>query len=369
MGNSKQEGNSEQEVQARIEAARDGCNRALVGHGLRSSSELLAEIPGDTRTDRYGDGGVVTELEVEVANILGKPAAVFLPTGIMAQQIVLRVHADRRARRSVVWHPACHLDWHEGRGYQWLHDLVGVQAGSIREPLTVSALESVSGAPAALLVELPQRDLGGILPSLDELAAMTDWARQRGAATHLDGARIWEAAAGYGRSEAELADYFDTAYVSFYKGIGAISGCCVAGPVDVIAEVTEWRTRHGGRAFALWPYAASALAGLRSRRARMPEYLDHARRIASALAGADWIRVLPDPPHTSMMHLQLSASPMELRDRGLSIAESDGVWTFVEPFAVDDPRQLRVELSVGEATLGFTPDEVRGLLHRLASPT
>jgi threonine aldolase len=183
----------------------------------------------------------------------------------------------------------------------------------------------------------------------------------------MDGARIWEAAAGYGRSEAEVADAFDTVYVSFYKGLGAISGCCVAGPADVIAEVSEWRTRHGGRAFALWPYAASALAELRSRRCRMPDYLEHARRIAAAMTGFDWVRVLPDPPQTSMMHLQLRLSKAELLDRALAIADSEGIWTFPEPFALDDPTQLRIEMSVGDATLGFSPDEILSLLRRLAT--
>lgn len=358
-------GSDEDTTRARIEELRSTSSRFVNGHGNRSPSELLAEIPDDTRADRYGHGGVVEELEAEVADLLGKPAAVFLPTGTMAQQIALRVHADRGGRRAVVWHPACHLDWHEGRGYHWLHDLVGTPAGDIREPLTAASLTDVAERPAALLVELPQRDLGGVLPSWDDLMAMTDWAHDRGAAAHLDGARIWEAATGYGRSEAEVADTFDTVYVSFYKGIGAISGCCLAGPADVMAEATEWRTRHGGRAFALWPYAASALTALRSRRSRMPEYLDHARRIAAALAGLDGVRVLPDPPQTSMMHLQLRVSKGELLDRGLAIAESESVWTFAEPFAVDNPDHLRIELSVGDATLSFGPGEIRAFVETL----
>jgi threonine aldolase len=67
-------------------------------------ADLLASIPADTVPDRYGDGGVVAELEAEIAGLLGK-AAVYLPSGTMAQQSVLRVHADRRQRRAVVYHP------------------------------------------------------------------------------------------------------------------------------------------------------------------------------------------------------------------------------------------------------------------------
>ncbi len=96
-------------------ALRGQCTVFLTGHGPVSAAGLLASIPPDTAVDRYGDGGVVAELETEIAGLLGKPAAAFLPSGTMAQQSVLRVHADRRQRRTVVFHPMCHLHRHEGR--------------------------------------------------------------------------------------------------------------------------------------------------------------------------------------------------------------------------------------------------------------
>lgn len=350
----------------RLDEARKRCTRWLNGHGRQGPAELLHTIPPDVEPDRYGAGGVVEALEGEVAELLGKEAALFLPTGTMAQQIALRIHADRRRRRTVVWHPACHLDRHEGRGYQRLHDLVGVPAGTLRTPLGLEDLEAIAEPPAALLLELPQRDLGGTLPSWDQLEAMVAWARERGAAVHLDGARLWEAAPFYGRPESEVARNFDTVYVSFYKGLGGIAGCCVAGPSDVIAEEAEWRVRHGGRAFALWPYAASALTVLRLRRHRMGRYWEHAMAIAGALEGSDAVRVLPDPPQSRMMHLELRVTPDDVKERAMSIAEAEGIWTFDGPFAVDGPSLVRLELSVGDATLDFEPEEVRALVERLA---
>ena len=117
------------ETAADLAALRATCTRFLTGHGAGRAADLLATIPPDTQTDRYGEGGVVTELESEVMLVLGKPAAVFLPSGTMAQQAVLRVHADRRQRRVIVFHPACHIDTHEGRGYERLHQLTGRPAG------------------------------------------------------------------------------------------------------------------------------------------------------------------------------------------------------------------------------------------------
>ena len=111
-------------------ALRDQCTVFLTGHGPVRAADLLASIPADTVPDHYGDGGVVAELEAEIARLLGKPAAVYLPSGTMAQQSVLRVHADRRQRRAVVYHPLCHLDRHEDRAFQRLHGLTGRPAGS-----------------------------------------------------------------------------------------------------------------------------------------------------------------------------------------------------------------------------------------------
>ena len=115
-------------------ALRDQCTVFLTGHGPVRPADLLASIPADTVPDRYGDGGVVAELEAEIAGLLGKPAAVYLPSGTMAQQSVLRVHADRRQRRAVVYHPLCHLDRHEDRAFQRLHGLIGRPAGDLAWP-------------------------------------------------------------------------------------------------------------------------------------------------------------------------------------------------------------------------------------------
>src|SRR2546429_190315 len=112
-----------------LDATRDRCTRFLNWHGPGRPAEMLSEIPPDTVPDRYGDGGAVAELEGEVAALLGKPSAVFLPSGTTAQQAALRVHADRRDRRVVLFHPLCHLDWHEGEAYRRLHGLVGRPVG------------------------------------------------------------------------------------------------------------------------------------------------------------------------------------------------------------------------------------------------
>jgi threonine aldolase len=351
------------------DAVADTCTRSLSGHGRRQASALLASIPADTRIDYYGLGGVVGELETKVASLLGKQAALFVPSGTMAQQATLRVHAERRGRKTIVFHPACHLESHEERGYQRLHGLFGVPVGPRQEPLSAVNLAQVHEPVAALLIELPQRDLGGVLPHWDELVAQVAWARERGAAVHLDGARLWESTPYYKKSPAEIASLFDSVYVSFYKGLGGIAGCCVAGEADVIAEVSTWRTRHGGRLFGLWPYAASALNVLDARLPLMPTYYRHAIAIATALGDLPGIEVLPEPVQTPMMHLRLRVGLEDLRRHALEIARADRIWTFARPFVSEGASLQRIELSIGDATLEFTPSEVRTLVERLVNGT
>ncbi|HEY7146793.1 MAG TPA: beta-eliminating lyase-related protein [Streptosporangiaceae bacterium] len=347
---------------------RERCTRFLHGHGPVRAADLLATIPPGTEVDRYGEGGAVAELEARACELLGKPAAVFVPSGTMAQQSVLRVHAGRRQGSTIVFHPMCHIDREEGDGYRRLHQLAGRPAGHRDRLLTLADLDEIAEPVAALVLELPQRNIGGQQPGWAQLREQVDWARERGAAVHLDGARLWESAAGYSRSEAEIAGLFDTVYVSFYKGIGALPGCCVAGPADVIAELREWRRRMGGTLFAMWPNAASALTCLDRRRPLMPAYLRQARLIAAALRGVPGVRVIPDPPQAPMMHLLLRNSREGFIASAARLAAEEGVWTWPRPVPTADPAVQRVELAVGDATCALSAEQARDMIAALAGP-
>ena len=348
-----------------LEQYRSRCARFLGGHGNRGAGELLAAIARDTAMDRYGAGGVVEALEREICDVLGKPAAVFMPSGTMAQQVALRIHADRRGVRSIAWHPTCHLEIHEDKAYQRLHGLVGVNVGNPRMLFTLADLEGVQEPLAAVLFELPQREIGGVLPPWNDLKKQVAHVRSGGAAVHLDGARLWESTPFYGRTPAQVAALFDTVYVSFYKGLGALAGCCLAGPADVIDEARLWRKRHGGTLYGMWPNAASALAALRERLPLMPKYVAHARAIAKALQGAKGVELVPDPPHTNMMRIHLRVDDKRFRDNALRIAEKRGVFTWPQSAPGPTPSYRTVELSIGDATLAFKPQEAADIIAEL----
>src|SRR5215211_3150991 len=213
-----------------IRAAIAGADRFLnAWHGAPPIREALLQLAHatapDERQDRYGTGERVERLEARVADLLGQEAAVFMPSGTMAQQIALRIWSERKRCATVAFHPTCHLELHEERGYERLHGLHARLVGDPNRLIAFADLEAIREPLAALLLELPQREIGGLLPEWDELVAQGTWARERDIALHLDGARLWEAGPFYGREYAELAGLFDSVYVSFYKGLGGLAGC------------------------------------------------------------------------------------------------------------------------------------------------
>jgi threonine aldolase len=348
-----------------IAARRAACTDTFLGNGFGRPAEMIASIGDDVEPDLYGEGGVVADLEREIAALLGKPAAVFLPSGTMAQAAALRVHADARGRRTVLWHPYCHVARHENEGFARMHALIGRMVGDLTRLITLDDLRAVAEPVAALLLELPQRDLGGQLPPFDDLVAQTGWARERGAAVHMDGARLWEASAGYRKTPAEIATLFDTVYVSFYKGIGALPGCCVAGSASDVAQVKEWRRRLGGTLFALWPGAASARHRLAGALAEMPARMEHAHAVAAALEAVPGIRVLPAPPQTPMMHIRLSTTVDKYAENAKRLAETDKLWVSPRAAPTAMAGTVVVELTIGSATLRHQPSFIAETFSRL----
>jgi threonine aldolase len=290
---------------------------------------------------------------------------VFMPSGTMIQQTALRIHADRRAARVVAFHPTCHLELHEDKAYQRLHGLVGLTVGDATQLMTLADLERIHEPLAALLIELPQREIGGQLPAWDDLVAQTQWARERGAAVHMDGARLWECGPYYGRPLSEIAALFDTVYVSFYKGLGGTAGGMLLGEKELIDEAREWRHRHGGTIYNLWQFAASDLAGLRLRLPRMAAYAKHARVVAKALSKIDGIEIKPDPPQTPMMHIYLRTTAEAFNAGVRRVAKRDRLWLLGGSWPADVPGHRVVELYAGDATLDLSADAVADAFREL----
>jgi threonine aldolase len=346
------------------DAIRAQCSRFLAAWAApRPPREILrdlAERAGEDRADGYGEGGAVERLEKRVADLLGKEAALLFPSGTMAQQIALRIHCHRAGSRTVAFHPQCHLEVHEEKGYEHLHGLRPRLVGDRNRLATLDDLEKVAEPVGALLLELPQRDLGGQLPTWGDLAAQVEWARSRGAAAHLDGARVWQCEPFYGRSFAEIAALFDTVYVSLYKDLLGLGGCLLAGAADVVAEAKTWRVRHGGRVASLYPYALAGERGLDEVLPLIPSYVEKAREIGAALASVDGVDVLPDPPQVAMLHVFVRGELERVRDAVAAIAEERQV--MIGGFGSTPlPLVQRTELAVGASTMEVPTDEIAEL--------
>jgi threonine aldolase len=350
-----------------MEQYRWSCRRALFANGNRTAAQLLAEIPTDLGLDRYGAGGAVAALEGEICNVLGKPAAVFMPSGTMAQQIAIRIYAERSGVHSFAFHPTCHLHVHEEQAHAHLHGLKGVPIGQAHRLINLDDLRAMERPMATVLIELPQREIGGVLPSWSELEAQTAFVRANGIALHLDGARLWECSPYYERTPAQIAALFDSVYVSLYKGLGGLAGCCLAGDAELIAQARLWRRRHGGTLYSMWPNAASGLAALRKRLPRMRTYYEHALAIAAALGRVPNVQVLPNPPQTPMMHMHVRVNEEAFRAAALRLARDQGIWSWTSPDPSATPGMAKLELAVGDATLEFTAAEVADFVAQLVA--
>jgi threonine aldolase len=327
---------------------------------------LAERAPSNDEVDLYGERALAERLEARVADLLGKEAAVWMPSGTMAQQIALRIHCERRGNRRIAFHPQCHLDVHEKRGYAHLHGLHADLLGSRERLPTPEDLEAVREPLGAVVLELPAREIGGQLPAWEELTAFCTKAHDEGIALHMDGARLWQCAPFYQRTLAEIADLFDTVYVSFYKDLGAPAGAALTGTKVVIDEARVWQIRHGGRLFTAYPFLIAAERGLDEVLPRMPEFVGRANELAAALGALDGVEIVPDPPQTAMFHLLVHRELERLNEAALDIAERTS--TFIGHFAATElPGAQTTELTIGAASFHVAVDEARELYSELLS--
>jgi threonine aldolase len=252
----------------------------------RMRAAMAAAPVGD---DQYGEDPTTNLLQQRVAELLGKPAALWLPSGTMANQVALRVLT--RPGDDVVVSRESHAVWHETGGSA---ANAGVQFTEVGARGLYSAEEfsavckprgHVIYPPTTLLeVENTHNRAGGIVVPQNEVIALTAAARERGVACFLDGARLWNAAAASGRALDELAAPFDLVAVALSKGLGAPGGSLLAGSAELIERAMRYRRMFGGAMRQTGIYAAAGLFALEHHRERLVEDHANARRIAERLA-------------------------------------------------------------------------------------
>lgn len=343
--------------------ARRRCTRFLSHHPPATPAATLADMAGHQAAaldaDVYGSGGAVALLETLVRELLGKPAGLFFAKGVTAQLCVLRALAERRGTANVALHPMSHLDLDEANAIERVGGIRAIRLGRTT-PFGLAALKAVREPLAAVTIELPLRRAGYLLPPLDELEAISAWCRAQGIPLHFDGARLWEAAAGYGITPAALAAMADSVYVSFYKGLGGLGGAMVVGSELLVDSLAVWKTRYGGNLYTVFPYAISALAGIERHLPRMSAYVDRARTFAVKLAAEPRLIVNPARPHVNAFQLLIQGNPAELAARNRAFAEREGIWLFHAFQESPIAGWSTAEIVIGQAAQEHTDDDAFG---------
>jgi threonine aldolase len=251
--------------------------------GMRAA--IAAAPVGD---DQYGEDPTVNALQERTAALLAKEAALFLPSGTMANQVALRVLT--RPGDEVVVSRESHAVWHETGGSA---ANAGVQFREIGDKGRFTAEEFIAAVkprdhpiyPPTTLVEVENTHnrSGGIVFPLAESVRIGAAARERGIASFLDGARLFNAAAAGHHTAAQFAEPFDLVAVSLSKGLGAPIGSMLAGRRDLIERAVRYRRMFGGAMRQAGLVAAAGLYALDHHMARLVEDHDNARRLAAAL--------------------------------------------------------------------------------------
>jgi threonine aldolase len=254
--------------------------------GPEMRAAMAAAPVGD---DQFGEDPTINELQARIAALLGKPSALWLPTGTMANQVALRVLT--RPGDDVVVSRQSHAVWHEtGAGGA----NAGVQFTEIGSRGVFTSEEFLAARrprghmlypPTTLVqVENTHNRAGGVIFPQDEAVRTCDAARIHDVATYLDGARLWNVAVATGREPAELARPFDLASVALSKGLGGPGGSVLAGQPDVIARAVRHRRMLGGAMRQIGIFGAAGLYALDHNIARLAEDHANARFLAERLA-------------------------------------------------------------------------------------
>ena len=229
----------------------------------------------------------------------------------------------RRSVHSIAAIPASHSTYAPARPIQPTHP---------RVPFNLRTCASAGAC--VLVIELPQRMNGGATVPFDELEAISVLCRERGVRLHCDGARLWEVAGHYDKSYPELCALFDSIYVSFYKGVGALSGAMLLGPPQLITDAKIWQKRRGSNAFTFGPAALSCRRSLRRALdgtdlgfADRFQWLQRAVKTVQRLAASSDAALFFDPPipQSAMVHCYLHGEPELLEACHTRVREVTGV--------------------------------------------
>ncbi|WP_017381312.1 threonine aldolase family protein [Paenisporosarcina sp. TG-14] len=333
----------------------------VAGHGKREVhilKEALQEFDGQQESDIYGKGKIIEDFQVKMATYLGKETAVFFPSGTMAQQIALRIWCDKKDLRKVAYHPLCHLEIHEEDGLKELHQIEPVLLANKNRLIELDDVLSMEDEVACILLELPQREIGGQLPDYETIENISEYCCNKGIKLHLDGARLFEILPYYKKSAVEVCSLFDSVYVSLYKGIGGIAGAILAGDRDFTEKSKVWKRRHGGDLISLYPYIISADYYFDQRLEKMEQYYVEAKELAQMFNSCHAVSTMPLEPVSNMFHVHFHTSKEQLEAVLVGIYEATevGLTSYIRATSEE---ACYYEVSIGDLYAALPKEKVK----------
>ena len=338
----------------RVQANGDG-----IHHTPAEYAALLQKLSATIEPDEYSIGGVVAKLEQSVAAALGKETAVWLSTGTLANHLAVRLLAGDKRR--VLVQQESHLFNDCGDCCQTLSGLHLVPLAPGKATFTVDDLDReanrgasgrVSVPIGAIQIETPVRRKSGEAFDFAEMKRVAQWARDRKIGLHLDGARLYLAAAYSGLPVREYSSLFDTVYVSMYKYFNAASGAILAGPKSLLENLYHPRRMFGNGLAHVWPFAAVALHFFEGFPERYAQAVATSQKVITALHSDARFEVTRVPNGTNIFSLRVKgvnaqAFQRRTQDAGfiLSAPHNDSFTVLVnETWARATPQEILARL-------------------------
>lgn len=311
-----------------------------IPHTPQEYAQLLSSLAGkgELAVDSYSRGGVVEKLETQMASLLGKEAAVWLPTGTLANHLAVRLLAA--SRRRVLVQGESHLYRDSGDCAQTLSslNLIPLAPGKATFPLQEveraandASQGRVTTPIGAIQIETPVRRRHGEQFDFQELKKISSWARANHIGLHLDGARLFIESAYTSRPVRDYTALFDTVYVSLYKYFNAASGAILAGPKALLSDLYHTRRMFGGGLPQVWLFAAVALHYVDGFERRFSTAVKTGEEVISLLGRDANFQVERVPNGTNIFRMRTTSVNVpvyhgRLEDAGISAAPPVADW-------------------------------------------
>ena len=283
-----------------------------ITHPTPAMREAMANA--DVGDDVFGDDPTVARLEARVAQVLGKEAAVFTPSGTMANQLALRAHTE--PGDEILVDANAHIYYYETGGPAALAGVMCRCLPGVRGIFTARDVEAAlrpadQHFPTTKLVcvENTHNRGGGSIWPMERIREVAGVSRHHGLRLHLDGARLWNVAAATGILEHIHAEPFDSVSVCFSKGLGAPVGSALCGSRQFIQRARRFRKMFGGGMRQAGIIAAGALHALDHHRARLAEDHANARALAEGLSQLPGLELDPASVQTNIVMMRVKGRP------------------------------------------------------------